>query len=249
MPHPFARAHVVDGVQRIDRSRIRRPRAGDDGERREAGAPIGGDRLVQEIHAQPESIVGRDRPHAIRHDAGELRRLQHRVVRLVRRVQHAAANLGAEMPLARADDRVEGRHRAAGGEETARLRRKPHPVAQPVERVGLELHERGRRLPYAGVAVGRVGDEVGERRRIEAAARDVREIARARRGERARNPVAEQLIEQRLERDALLRRRFAHRAAQLRRVHVAADRLAIERRDVRDAAPDDLVGHRAHALG
>jgi hypothetical protein len=170
------------------------------------------------------------------------------VVRLIGGVEHAAADVGAEVPLPGADDGVEGGHRAAGGEQAPRLRRKPHPVAQPVERVGLELHERRRRLPDAGVAVGRVGDEVGERRRVEAAARDEREIARARRRERARNPVAEQLVEQRLEGDTLLRRRLAHRAAQRRGVHVAARRRSVERGDVRDAAPDDFVGHRAHAL-
>lgn len=37
-----------------------------------------------------------------------------------------------------------------------------------------------------------------------------------------RDPVAEQLIEQRLERDAALRHAFAHRAAELGRIHVAA---------------------------
>jgi hypothetical protein len=133
--------------------------------------------------------------------------------------------------------------------QAARFWRKPHPVAKPVERVGLQLHQRGRRLPDAGVAVGGVGDEVGERRRIQAAAGDVGEIARARRGEGAWNPVGEQLVEQRLERDTLLRRRFAHRSAQRRRVDVAAGGLPIERRDVGDAPPHHLVGHRAHLLG
>ena len=37
-------------------------------------------------------------------------------------------------------------------------------------------------------------------------------------------------------------------AAQIGGVHVAAARLAAERRDVIDAARDDGVGHRAHAI-
>ena len=141
-------------------------------------------------------------------------------MRLIRGVEHAATNLGAEVALPGADDGVEGGHRAAGGEQAARLRRKSHPVAQPVERVGLELHQRRRRLPHAGVAVGGVGDEVGERRRVEPAAGDVGEIAGARRGERARNPVAEQAVEQRLERDAVTPARArASRGTARRRRH------------------------------
>jgi hypothetical protein len=46
----------------------------------------------------------------------------------------------------------------------------------------------------------------------------------------------------------MLRHRLLHRAAQRGRVDIAAGGLSIERRDVRDAASDDLVGHRAHAL-
>ena len=177
MPQPFGIADVGDRIQGIDRAGVRRPRARDDGEGREAGAPIGGDRLGQQIDAHPETVVRRDRPHAIGHHAGELRRLQHRMVRLVRGIEHAAPNLGAEMALARADDGVECRHRAAGREQAARLLRKSHPVAQPVERVRLELHERRRRLPDAGVTVDGVRDEVGERRRKQAAAGNIGEVA------------------------------------------------------------------------
>ena len=68
------------------------------------------------------------------------------------------------------------------------------------------------------------------------------------RRERARNPVVEQLVEQRLERDALLRRRLAQRAAQRRRVDVAAARLPPSDAMCVDAARDDLVGHRAHLV-
>ena len=92
-------------------------------------------------------------------------------------VEHAAPDVGAQEPLARADDGVEVRHRSAGREQPARPVRKAHPVAQPVEHVRLELHQRRRRHPDAGVAVGRVGDEVGERRRIDPASGDVGEVA------------------------------------------------------------------------
>jgi hypothetical protein len=144
------------------------------------------------------------------------------MVRLVRRVQHAASDVGAEVSLPRADDRVERGHRAARREESPGLEGKVHPVAQPVERVGFELHERRRGLPHARIPVRRGGDEVCERRSIEAAAGNEGQIAGTGRVERARDPVAEQLIEQRLERDAALRRALTHRAADLGRIHVAA---------------------------
>ena len=73
----------------------------------EPGAPIGGDRLIQRVDPKPEAVVGRDRADAIGHHAGELGGFQHRVMRLIGRVEHAATDLGAEMPLARAEDRVQ----------------------------------------------------------------------------------------------------------------------------------------------
>ena len=150
------------------------------------------------------------------------------------------------MPLARADDRVERRHRAARREESARRGRKIHPRAQPVERVRFELHERRGGEPDAGEPIGRVGDEVGERRRIDAATGNVRKIARPNRGQRPGNPVAEQLVEQRLQRDALFGRRLAQRAAERAGVDVAAAWLLVDGGDVVDAALDHGVGHRAH---
>ncbi len=177
MPHSLAIAHVGNLIERIHGARVGRAGGGDDGARRQAGSAIGGNRLAQHVDAQAEAIVGFNRAHAVGHDAGELRRLQHGVMRLIGRVEHAAADFRAQVALARAHDGVEGGHRAAGGEQAARFGRKTHPVAQPVERVGFELHECRRRLPDAGITVRGVGDEVGERRRINAAARNVGEVA------------------------------------------------------------------------
>src|SRR5262249_20999744 len=115
--------------------------------------------------------------------------------------------------------------------------------------VGLELHQRGRRLPHAGVAVGRVGNEIGERRRKDAAAWNVGQVPGAGSRERSRYPVPKQSVEQRLERSAALRRRLAHGAAEIGGGDIAAAFLAAQRLDLRGAAPRHLVGHRAHALG
>ena len=230
----------------IDRAGVGRAGGRDDRERGEAGASIDGNRVGERVLAEPVALVRRHRADAIGHDTREFGRLQHGMMRLVGRVEHAAADLRAEMPLAGADDRVEGRHRSTGREQPTGAVRKSHPLAEPVKGVGAELHERRRRHPDAGEAVGRVGDEVRERGRVEAAAGNVREVAGADRRERSRDPLAEQLVEQRVERDAVLGCRLAQRPAQHAGVHVAATRLAFGRHDVIHAAADDRVGHRAH---
>jgi hypothetical protein len=126
---------------------------------------------------------------------------------------------------------------------------KAHPAPEPLEHVGLELHERRRRLPHAGVAVRRVGDEVGQRRGEQAAARDEGQVARAGRVEGASHPLLEERREQRLELGAVLGRPGAQRAAQLLRGGVAAGRLAIEAGQVLHDALQHLLAERAHALG
>jgi hypothetical protein len=47
----------------------------------------------------------------------------------------------------------------------------------------------------------------------------------------------------------VLRRGLTQRTAQLGGIDVTAGGLTIQRRDVRDAALDDFVGHRSHPLG
>jgi hypothetical protein len=248
VPDALAAAEIRDVIQRIHRPRVRRPRARHHGKRREAGTAVHPDGLLKRVDAEPVPLVGFDAAHAIRHHASQLRGLQHRVVGLVGRIQHAAPDLGAEKPLARADDGIERGHRAAGSEQPARLCRKVHPVAQPVERIGLELHERRRRLPDSGVAVRGVGDEVCQRRRVGAAAGNERQIAGADRGERPGNPVAEQAVEQRFERHAVLGRRLDQRPAQPGRVDVATAWLLSGTRDVIDAPRDNGRRHRVHVV-
>src|SRR5204862_7467921 len=84
---------------------------------------------------------------------------------------------------------------------------------------------------------------------IDAAAWHIRGVPGPRGGERARAPVTEPGLQQRLERRGRRRRGLAERATELRGVDGAAARLTIERRDVIDASGDDLVGHRPHATG
>ena len=118
-----------------------------------------------------------------------------------------------------------------------------HPLAQPFERIGFELHQGGSGRPDTRVAVGGVGDEVGQRRRIDAAPGDIREIARSRSGEGARDELVDEEIEQRLEGAAALGRGLAQGATEFRRVDVAAARRLGDGRNVLYGARDDLLAH------
>src|SRR4051812_36412497 len=100
-------------------------------------------------------------------------------MRLRRRVDDAATEVWPQESLARAEDGVEGRHRAARREYPARRVGEQHPVAEPAEDVGLELDQGGRREASSGEAVCRVRKEVGDRGREDAASRDVPEITGA----------------------------------------------------------------------
>ena len=104
MPQPFGGAQVGDRVERVDGAGVGGAGARHDRERRQAGGAIGGDRRPQVVHRQPVLRVARQAAHAVGHDAGELRRLQHRVMRLVGGVEHAAPDVGAEVALAGAQD-------------------------------------------------------------------------------------------------------------------------------------------------
>ena len=156
---------------------------------------------------------------------------------------------GAEPAFARAHDRCQVRRRSAGGEDAARRRRELHPVAQPVERIRLELHERGRGTPHARVTVDAVRDQVGKRGRKYPAARNEREVAGARGVVAARDPLVEERLEQRIERRAPLRRRLAKGATELGGIHVTTDGLLLDGREMRDDAAQYRIPHRMHLRG
>ena len=153
------------------------------------------------------------------------------------------------MALARAQHGVEVRHRPARREQPAGPGRKLHPLAQPVERVGLELHERRRGQPHPGVAIDHAGNQVREPRGIQPSARNVGEIAGPRRREGPRHPLGEQPVEQRLVRHAPFGRRLAEAAAEIGRGDVAPGRLRREAQDVVDESLDRGVPHAPHLVG
>ena len=127
--------------------------------------------------------------------------------------------------------------------------RELHPVAQPVERVGFELHERWCCQPHPGVAIDHVGNQIRQPRGIQPAAWNVGEVAGPRCRKGPRYPLGEQLVEQRLVRDTLFGCRFAEAAAEIRRAHVASGRLRLETQDVVYEPLDGGVAHAPHLVG
>jgi hypothetical protein len=156
---------------------------------------------------------------------------------------------GSHMPFSRTDDGGEIRHRSAGGKEPACRLRKLHPVTQPFERVRLQLHECRRRSPHSGVAVRAVGNEIRERGREHSTTGNERKISRACSVERAWNPVVEQRIKQRFERGASFRYGFPQGTTERYGIHVAANRLIGQCRNVLNDAFEHRVAKRSHLRG
>ena len=152
-----------------------------DAERPEAGPAIHRDHVGPgRPYIHPELLVDRDRPDSVRHDPGQPGRLAHRVMHLCVEPYSTPARMSAPRCRSRAhstalncaiDPPVVNSPAGFGG--------KGHPVAQPVERVGLELNQGRGGQPHPGVAIDHGGDQVRQPRRIQPAARDVGEIAGA----------------------------------------------------------------------
>ena len=204
VPEPLATAQRGDRLQRVDGAGVGRPGRRGDQERPQPHAAVLCDGRAQGVDPHAEMLIDRDRPHPIGQDAGQPGRLGDRGVGLRRGVEDTRAEVGPQQPLAGTEDGVEGGHRAAGGEQAACGGREAHPVAEPVQHVGLQLHQRRGGLPDAGEAVDAVGDQVGQHRREQAAAGDVGQVAGGGRVERAGDPVAEERVEQLLQLGPLL---------------------------------------------
>lgn len=249
VPQALLGAQVPDRVERIDRAGVRGAGRRGHQEGPQPRRAIGRDGRAQRIDAQAEVGIDRHAPHAVGQDAGQARGLGDAQVRLARGVEHALAQVLAQQLLARGHDRREVRQRATRREQPARAGGETHPLREPLEHVGLELHERGRGLPHTRVTVGGVGDEVGQGRGVQPPAGDEREITGSRGVEGVADPALEEWCEQRVEGHAVLGRTFAQRAAQLLHVGVAAGRLLLEAGQVLHDAREHLLAHRAQLLG
>ena len=170
--------HVGDVGEGVDRARVRRAGGGDHEPRAQACGDVRLHRLRERIGAHPPAVVERDVADLAFGQARDAQRLVDAVVGLARQVDDASGHVGRADAdgVASRDDSLEVRDARAGGQIAARrVGVADEPGHPPHER---PLHERrgGSAGLDARVSVANVGEEIAERRRKEAPARDVREL-------------------------------------------------------------------------
>ena len=216
-PQRLRAAHRGQFGKRVHGAGVGGAGAADDQEWREAAAAVGGDHRGERIDAHPQPRVHRHGAQVVGIDADDARRLGHRMVRLGGVVKNAARELAAQLLVTRGQHGGEVRERAARGEYAAGRSGVAHHRAQPRDRGALHLRQDRRRGIDTDITVTCGRHEVGERRRIDAAARNVGEVARAGGVERFGEGRRE-TREQRLERNTAARQRFAKRGGERCRV-------------------------------
>ena len=238
---------VGDRVERIDRARVRGAGARRHEERAHAGRAVLGDHPPEGVGVHPELVVGRHEANVPLREAGDRRGLRHARVRLLAHVVRAVEEVLAELRVPRRDHRGQVRHRAAGQQQSLRTLGVVEEVAQPPGDVLLDLDHGGARLPQAHVPVHALGDEVGERGRVQAAARDIGEVARTRVLEGLRDRglrLGEQLVEV----AALFGCGRTQLAGELDRSVGRVGGRVVEPVDEADQVVEGGLAHRAHVL-
>jgi hypothetical protein len=177
-PEALPGTELGELVERIDGARVHRAGVAHDDRRLQSRAPVVGDRLLQQVDADAEAVVGRDLPELLPADAEQVDRLVDAVVDLFRDVHHE--RLGSpEAGLAhvgrhgapRGRERREVRHRAARGEDALGAVRKAEDRREPLQDLLLDV-DRGvvaapaiavhRRREVVGDDAERVGGRVDE---------------------------------------------------------------------------------------
>ena len=204
-----------DGVERIHGPGVGRAGGGDHEPRPEPGRAIGRDALGQRVRPHAEAVVHRHVAHRRLAQARDAERLLDAVMGLGGQVDHRACVVGSleAVRLARGDDRGERGDAAARGDVARRGRGVAHEIGHPAHQQVLHPHRPGAGEEDARVLVAHGRQEVAERRVVEAAARDVGEVAG--RGRIAAGPD-HVLLEQRddlAERAAVLEDRDVEQAA------------------------------------
>ncbi len=132
--------------------------------------PVDGDLLV---------VVGRHDSNIVGGEPGEHGRFGHRVMDLIGAVEGPFEEvIGQPFPPRRGDGDEVG-HRAARGQQSLGLFRVADHLTEPTCHIDLQLNQPGRGDPDTGVAVQRVGDEIGDGRVEQTASRNVGQVSRA----------------------------------------------------------------------
>ena len=182
-PQAVARAEGGDAGHRVERRGRGRADRGDHGAGPAAGRQVLVDRALQQVQPERVLVVGLDEAQVLGAEAGEERRLGHRAVRLVARVDDERRVLGlqAAAVLARSPRCARGRRAARMNVEVlavssitpVNVSGRPTICAQPLHDDVLDLGRGRAGLPAHALRAEPGRDEVGEHRREVAVAGEV----------------------------------------------------------------------------
>ena len=251
-PEALPRAQVGELVEGIDGAGVDGAGVADHDRRLPPRPPVLGDRALQQVHADPEPVVGRDLPQLLPADAQEVHRLVDAVVDLVgdvddeRRCPRKAVLAHARG--LRATGRGEGgevRHRSARGQEALGGRGQAEDLGEPGDDAPLDVD--GRVVAAPAVAVHGRGEVVGHGADRVGGRVDEGEEARVRVPEGVGEDAVADGVEDRLEGQALLGQRLVEEGRGV--AHLAEDRLLQQARAVVGHEVGRPVAEPAHRLG
>ena len=182
VPHLLARAHVGELRERIDRAGVDGAGVAHQDRGKQAVAPVGGDRLLEEIQPDAEGLVGRNLSELPRPDSQQVRGLVDAGVDLVRGVdgqpravrsgQSVLPDVAGRLRPPRHGESGEVRHGPARDEDALGRRRKPEHLGEPPDDATFDVRRGVIAAPAVRVHAGSQEvreDADGIRRRVDEA--------------------------------------------------------------------------------
>ena len=175
-PEPLVGNDPGQGVKGVDGAGVCRPGGADDEERVTPGGAVLHDGRLERLRVHPQVGVYADRPDLVLSESGDPGRLLHRVVGVPGDVDDTVGELVPEPGGPGGDQTGQVGHRAARQDETrgrwAHVEEGGHPPHHPV----LDGAHARRRTRDPGVAIQAGGEELGQRRGVEAGIGDIGEM-------------------------------------------------------------------------
>ena len=199
-PQALVTGEIGQAVQIVDRAGVGRPSTADDHEGLQAGLAIGPYGLCKVRQRDAKTGVGGQAPDLRAGEPGGAGRATHRVVALVRHVDHTGKKILRQSVDTGRDDGHQVRHRSTCCEHAAGRVRHLEDVAQPAHDVPLQADESRRHRLVPGVPVDALGDEVGQGGLEQPAPWHVPKVARPGGVHTRRQDVVEEVVQQGVQR-------------------------------------------------
>ena len=239
-----------DVAEGIDRTGVRRADGRDHQEGTAARRAVSADHGAEGVGIHPKFPVGGDEAEVPPGEPGDRRRLRVARMRLIGAVVRAVQEVLAELRVPRGHERGEVGERTARREDALRrLGREVEEGAHPPGHVLFDLDDRRARLPQAVEPIERLRQELRERGREQATARDEGEVPRPTELVRVASGL-HGVFEERTEvaLTSLGRDRVQLRG-DLQRVRRVLGWRVVEPSDPSDHGVEDRPAHRPHVLG